>query len=388
MKQAICAAGACIGTNLAFTSKVFSSPPQTIYREKDDPTKKLGSIPRKYDVTLKEGLYYRPTGAHIQCTLCPKFCVIPDGEPGLCRVRVNRGRKLYTMVYSQPASVAFHPMELGPIFHAFPGSRCIGIATAGCNLTCKYCQNWQMSQFSAEETDNYDLPPNSVVSLAQENRCKAIVFAYTEPIVAYEYVIDVAKAARANGLKTVLVTAAYVDTQPLINITQYFDVIRIDLKSFSEKFYIDTVGGTLQPVLNAIKVVHEQKTWLEIVDPLVPGFNDSAKEIREMSKWLLENVGPDVPLHFLKFYPAYKMRNFPPTSEKVLSRSRQIAMEVGIKYVYVGNLPGHEGENTFCPNCKKLLVKRVGYLGITENNISNNKCRFCGYFIPGLWDLT
>jgi len=338
---------------------------RTVYREKTDPSEKLGSLPRKYEVTLTEGQYYRPTGPHIQCTLCPIFCVIPEGEAGMCRVRINRNRKLYTMVYGQPCSVAFHPMEQGPIFHAFPGSQCLGIATAGCNLRCKYCQNWQMSQFDAEETDNYDLPPDMVVGLAQEKKCESVVFAYTEPVVFYEYTLDTAKAAKAEGLSTVLVTAGYVDTQPLRDLCEYMDVIRIDLKGFSEKFYKDVVGGKLQPVLRAIKTVHEQGTWLEIVDPLVPGYNDSPEEIREMSKWMLENLGPDVPLHFLKFFPAYKMRNFPPTSEEVLSRSRQIAMDVGLNYVYLGNVPGHDGENTFCPKCGKRLITRVGYLGIT-----------------------
>jgi pyruvate formate lyase activating enzyme len=249
-----------------------------------------------------------------------------------------------------------------------------------------------MSQFSAEQTDNYDLPPEAVVKLAQERRCEAIIFAYTEPIIFYEYALDTAKAARAAGLKSVLVTAGYVDTQPLKDLCEHMDVIRIDLKSFSEKFYKDVVGGEhtgavplLQPVLEAIKTVHEQGTWLEVVDPIVTGFNDSPEEIREMCEWMMENLGPDVPLHFLKFFPAYKMRNFPPTPEKVLSRCREIAMDVGLNYVYVGNLPGHKGENTFCPNCEKRLIARVGYLGISQNNILNNRCKFCGHPIPGLW---
>lgn len=375
-----------MGANLAFAPDLLSDPARTVYKKKTDPSRKIDSLPHKNEVTLKEGVYYRPTGPYIQCTLCPKFCVIPEGEAGLCRIRINRERKLYTMVYGQPCSVAFHPMEQGPIFHVFPGSQCLGIATAGCNLRCKYCQNWQMSQFSAEETDNYDLPPDSVVRLAKENKCDAVVFAYTEPIVFFEYTIDTAKAARSAGLKTVMVTAGYVDTQPLKDLCKHIDVIRIDLKGFSEKFYEDTIGGTLQPVLNAIKTVHEYGTWLEIVDPIVTSFNDSPEEIREMSKWILDNVGPDVPVHFLKFFPAYKMRNFPPTPEEILSRCRRIAMDAGLKYVYLGNVPGHEGENTFCPKCGKRLVARVGYLGITENNISNGKCKFCGYPIPGLWN--
>jgi len=385
LQRTVSAAGACVGANFLFAPNAVSAPVQMIYRKKTDPSKKIDSLPRKREVTLTEGKYYRPTGPHIQCTLCPLFCVIPEGEAGMCRVRINKDRKLYTMVYGQPCSVAFHPMEQGPIFHAFPGAKCIGLATAGCNLRCKYCQNWQMSQFNAEETDNYDLPPDRVVKLANEKRVEAVVFAYTEPIVFYEYALDTAKAAKAEGLKTVLVTAGYADVPPLMDLCEYMDVIRIDLKSFSEKFYKDVVGGTLQPVLKATKAVYEQGTWLEIVDPIVTGFNDDPEEIRAMSEWMMENLGPDVPLHFLKFFPAYKMRNFPPTPEDVLTRCRQIAMDAGLNYVYVGNLPGHEGENTFCPKCKKRLIARVGYLGITENNIVDNKCKFCGHPIPGLW---
>ncbi|MGQ9610688.1 MAG: AmmeMemoRadiSam system radical SAM enzyme [bacterium] len=363
----------------------YSSIGTTIYRGKEDPSNKIGDLPRKYELSLTEAKYYRPTGRSVQCILCPKFCVIPEGETGFCRIRINKGRKLYTQIYGQPCSIAFHPMEQGPIFHAFPGTKCLGIATAGCNLRCKYCQNWQMSQFSAYETDNYDLPPESIISLAKENRCKAIVFAYTEPIVAFEYTLDVAKLAKAKGIKTILVTAGYVDLQPIRDLCKYMDVIRVDLKGFTEDFYKNVVEGTLQPVLMAIKEIHKQGNWLEIVDPLVPGFNDSPEEIKLLSKWIMDNLGPDVPLHFLRFFPAYKMRNHPPTSEKILTQSRQIAMESGLHYVYLGNMPGHDSENTFCPKCGKRIIVRTGYLGITENNLMNNKCKFCGFPIPGLW---
>ena len=387
LQRTVSAVGMCAGASLVFAPDTISAPPgSTIFRKKIDPSRKIDSLPRKYEVTLTEGKYYRPTGPHIQCTLCPIFCVIPDGEAGICRVRINRGRKLYTMVYGQPSTVAFHPMEQAPIFHAFPGSQCLGLATAGCNLRCKYCQNWQMSQFSAEETTNYDMPPERVVRLAQEKQCEAVIFAYTEPIIFYEYALNTAKAAKAKGLKTVMVTAGYVDVQPLKDLCEYMDVIRIDLKSFREKFYRDVVEGTLQPVLKAIKAVHEQGTWLEIVDPLVPGFNDDTEEVREMSRWILDNLGPDVPLHFLKFFPAYKMRNFPPTPEEALVRCRQVAMDTGLNYVYVGNVPGHAGANTYCPRCGKRLIARVGYLGISENHVVDGKCRFCGWPIPGLWD--
>ena len=222
--------------------------------------------------------------------------------------------------------------------------------------------------------------------VAHEKKCEAIIFSYTEPIIFYEYALDTAKIAKEKGLKTVMVTAGYADVQPLKDLCEYMDVIRIDLKSFSEKFYKDVVGGTLQPVLKAIKTVHEQGTWLEIVDPIIPGFNDDPEEIRDMARWMLDNLGPDVPLHFLKFFPAYKMRNLPPTPEEIIARCRQIAIDTGLNYVYVGNMAGHVGEHTYCPRCEKRIVARVGYLGISENHIIENKCRFCGLTIPGLWD--
>lgn len=244
-----------------------------------------------------------------------------------------------------------------------------------------------MSQFNAYETENYDLPPDRIVSIALQNRCKVVVFAYTEPIVAFENTIDVARAAKSSGLKTALVTAGFVDSEPLKELCQWMDVIRIDLKSFKEEFYRDVVEGSLKPVLSAMKTAHNQGVWIEIVDPLVPNFNDSPDEIREMSKWIVENLSSDVPLHLLRFFPAYKMRNHPPTSESTLLKARQVAIESGLNYVYIGNMPGHEAENTFCPRCKKRLITRAGYLGITENNILNGKCKFCNNPIPGLWKL-
>ena len=371
---------ATIGSCL--TSGVLAAP---VYRGKEDPTKALRNLPFKQEVDLTEARYYRAIGNMVQCILCPEYCMLKDGEVGRCRVRLNKGRKLYSTVYGQPCSLALHPVEQGPIFHAYSGTRCLAIATAGCNFRCKYCQNWQMSQFGADETQNYDLSPQAVAQMARDKNCGAVVCTYTEPIVYAEYAIDIAKEAKRLGLKSVLVTAGYIDQEPMKEIGEYFDIIRVDLKAFSEEFYEKIVGGRLQPVLMALETAYKTNAWVEVVTLLVPNFNDSEEEIFAMSKWIVEHLSPDVPLHLLRFFPAYKMRNFPPTPENTLQLTRKAAREAGLKFVYIGNWPGNDAEHTYCPNCKKRIVQRVSYLAVVENNIIDGKCKFCGTTIPGRW---
>lgn len=373
---------AVAGTCLA--SKVFAAP---VYRGKIDPTKPITSLPRKRDVTYTKARYYRTVGNRVQCILCPEYCMLKDGEVGYCRVRLNRGRKLYSTVYGAPCSIALHPIEQGPIFHAYPGARCLAIATAGCNLRCRYCQNWQMSQFSAHETQNYDMPPESAVKLAIKEDCDAMVFTYTEPIVFAEYAIDVAIEARKNGLKTVMVTAGYIDPEPMKEFCSYFDVVRVDLKGFTDKFYEKIIGGKLQPILMALEAAHQTKAWVEVVTLLVPNYNDSEEEISGMSEWIVEHLSDEVPLHLMRFFPAYKMRNFPPTPETTLLATHKAARRAGLKYVYIENWPDERNmaQHTYCPKCKKRIVTRVSYLAVTENRIVDGKCEFCEEPIAGKW---
>jgi len=365
-----------------FASGTIAAP---VYRGKDDPTRALRNLPFKKDVGLTEARYYRPIGNMVQCILCPEYCMLKDGEVGRCRVRLNKKRKLYSTVYGQPCSLALHPIEQGPIFHAYPGIRCFAIATAGCNLRCKYCQNWQMSQFGAHETKNYELLPKAAVQMALDNNCEAVVCTYTEPIVYAEYAMDIAKEAKHLGLKSVLVTAGYIDQEPMKEIGECFDIVRVDLKGFSDNFYEKIVGGRLQPVLMALETVYKTSAWVEVVTLLVPNFNDSEDEIFAMSKWIVEHLSPDVPVHLLRFFPAYKMRNFPPTPENILQLARKAARDAGLKFVYIGNWPGNNAEHTYCPNCKKRVIQRVSYLAVVENNIVDGKCKFCGTVIPGRW---
>lgn len=356
-----------------------------MYRGRDPAYKEILDLPEKKDVSLHLARYWRPTGNAVQCTLCPYYCLLTDGKVGKCRVRVNRDHKLYSTVYGQPCTVAYAPVEQSPIFHATPGTRCLALATAGCNLRCLYCQNWQFSQVGAGQTKNYDLPPENVIPLARRMRCRGVMYTFTEPIVFVEYVADTAQKARKAGLKNFVVTAGYIDTAPLRDLCRLVDCVRIDLKAYADSFYQSVVGGRLSPVLNAIKVVKASPAFLEVVYLMLPGLNDDARTLDRMCRWMVENAGPDVPLHFLRFFSAYKLRNIPPTPAETLERARDIALKAGIRYAYVGNLPGHPGENTYCHKCGKTLIRRVSYLAVDEVQIRNGKCAYCGAAIPGVW---
>lgn len=320
----------------------------------------------------------------VQCTLCPRRCILEEKMRGNCRVRINLDGKLQTLVYGNPCAVHVDPVEKKPIFHMLPGSTSFSIATAGCNLHCKYCQNWSISQVPPEETNNLDMPPEKVVEYAIRGGCQSIAYTYSEPIVFYEYVIDTAKIAKPKGLKNVIVTAGYINPEPLRELCKYIDAAHIDLKGFTEDFYQDVCSGSLQPVLNTIKTAKEEGVWIEIINLIIPTLNDDFNKIEEMCVWIKENVGKDVPLHFSRFYPMYKLKNLPLTPEETLNKAREVAMKVGLNYVYIGNIPGHPGESTYCPSCKKIVIGRIGYF-IKENNLSNGKCKFCGYEIPGVW---
>ncbi len=374
-----------IGCTLCGACAIDAEAGAPIYRGKEITVKDITDLPRAKGIQHHSARYWRPVGRQVQCTLCPKFCMIDDGQTGACRVRVCYERKLYTKVYGLACAVSYHPVEQTPIFHVVPGMRCLGIATAGCNLRCLYCQNWQISQVGPEQTKNYDLPPSKVVELAKELECGAIAYTFTEPVIFFEYAFDTAKLAKEHKLKNLMVTAGYIDDAPLRELCKLFDCIRIDLKGFSEDFYRTVVGGSLKPVLRAIELVHQSGTFMELVVLVVPTMNDSQSEIKRMCQWVVKNLGQDVPIHFLRFYPSYRLRNLPPTPIKTLELCRDIAMEAGVRFAYIGNVPGHDGENTYCPRCNRLLVKRVGYIGIAENNLNKGKCKFCGESIPGVW---
>lgn len=323
----------------------------------------------------------------VQCKLCPFRCFLPEGARGICRVRMNVGGKLKTLVYAQPVSAHIDPIEKKPVYHMLPGSRVFSIATVGCNLRCSFCQNWEISQSYPEQsgTRGKILTPAEVVDAAIKNNCNSIAYTYSEPAVFFEYVLDTAKLAKQRGLRNVLVSAGYINPEPLRELAPYFDVVKIDLKGFNEGFYRRVVGGDLEYVLVTLKELHKLKILTEVVNLVVPTLNDDLGEISRMTEWIYNNLGPDTPVFFSRFSPQYKLANLPATPIETLEKAREIALKSGLRYVYIGNVPGHTGENTYCPRCGKILIQRRGY-EILENNIKKGKCAFCGKEIPGIWD--
>lgn len=321
---------------------------------------------------------------NVKCELCPRYCVLAEGQRGNCRVRENVAGRLKTLVYGKVCAAHIDPVEKKPQFHFLPGSSAFSIATAGCNLHCKFCQNWAISQRPPEETRNMDMPPEEVVRLAQEYKCESIAYTYSEPIVFYEFMLDTIKIAKPAGIKNIMVTAGYMNPEPCKNICKYIDAAHIDLKGITEDYYRTVSGGTLAPVQETIKTMHKEGIWIELINLVVPTLNDMREDIQRLCAWVLGAVGPDVPVHFSRFTPMYQLTNLPPTPESVLTEARNMAMSMGLHYVYVGNVPGHEGNHTYCPACKKLLIERIGYT-ILQNNIEGGKCRFCGQAIPGRW---
>ncbi|MFQ6081995.1 MAG: AmmeMemoRadiSam system radical SAM enzyme [Candidatus Aminicenantia bacterium] len=320
----------------------------------------------------------------IECELCPRHCKLGDKERGYCGVRENIEGKYYTLVYGKVCAAHIDPIEKKPFFHFLPGTNAFSIATAGCNVNCKFCQNWQISQVRPEQVENFDLPPRDVPRYCQKYRCPTIAYTYTEPVIFYEYMYDTSKIASQKRIRNVVVTGAHISPEPMEKLTGVVDAIKIDLKAFSEEFYHQYVRGELKPVLEAIKIVKKSGKWMELVYLVIPTLNDSSEEIQKMCQWILKEVGPDVPLHFSRFHPMYLIKNLPSTPVSTLERVRNIALKEGINYVYIGNIPGHKGESTYCPQCKNTVIKRFAYQ-ILENNLKKEKCKYCSYPIPGVW---
>jgi pyruvate formate lyase activating enzyme len=332
----------------------------------------------------KEAMFYIETPKGIRCQICPNECDIKEGEAGDCRNRINKNGKLYTIAYGNPCAVHIDPIEKKPFMHFFPGSRAFSIATAGCNLACLNCQNWTISQKSPAETQNYDLLPDKLIESCIKNKCESIAYTYSEPITFYEYTHDSSVLARQAGIKNVIVTAGYVNRDPLLKLCKVIDAANVDLKSFSDEIYMRLNAGKLQPVLDTLLTIKEQGVWLEITNLIVPSWTDDMDMIRRMCDWLLKNGFEETPLHFSRFYPSYKLTQLPPTPVNILKNARQIAVEEGLKHVYIGNVPGLDAENTICSNCKKILIERRGYK-ILQNHIVDGKCGFCGKPVAGIW---
>jgi len=323
-------------------------------------------------------------GTYVRCNLCPHRCIVADGERGHCRVRENRGGVLYSMVYGNPCAVHVDPIEKKPFYHFLPTAAAFSLATAGCNLRCLYCQNWSISQVPPEETKNDDLPPEAVVRYAQQYQAPVIAYTYSEPIVFYEYMLATARLAREAGLKSVVVSSGFINREPLQELCRAVDAIKIDLKGYDEEFYRKVCEAELGPVLETIRTIYASGIHLEIVNLVVPTLNDSLDQLRTLARWVARQVSPNVPLHFTRFYPQYKLANLPPTPVETLEEAWQAAREEGLHFVYVGNVPGHPGNNTICPACGKTIITREGF-AVTEYHLKNGACAYCGEPIPGVW---
>ena len=336
---------------------------------------------------LKPALYWRKLdNKTVNCLLCPRKCIIPEGSRGYCGVRINKGGNLFTLAYNNPVAVVIDPIEKKPFFHVLPKTGALSIAVAGCNLRCLFCQNWHISQSRPDETINYDLTPEDIVALAKKYRTPSIVFTYTEPTVFYEYMLDIAKLAKKEGLFVGMHSCGYINPEPLKELLGYLDFVNVDLKAFSEEFYNQlSQGAHLQPVLTSLKTISDFGIHLEITNLIIPTRNDSPELIRAMCGWIRDNLGSHIPLHFSRFFPQYKLKNLPPTPINKLKEAYKLARESGLIYVYIGNVPGVKEESTFCPRCGKILIRRVGY-SVLENNITKGKCRFCGEKIYGVWE--
>jgi pyruvate formate lyase activating enzyme len=327
----------------------------------------------------------RPLPNHfVECGVCPQACRIGPDERGTCGTRENRHGRLYTLVHSRPCSLGLDPVEKKPFFHLLPGSTALSLATAGCNLECRACQNWEISQARPEQVPTIPLPPDQVITLARQKGAPLVACTYTEPVVFAEYVQDIARAGRRAGVRTVMVSNGYIQEQPLADLCRDIAAYKVDLKGFSEAFFKQHTGGELRHVLETLRRLRRHGIWTEIVNLVIPTLNDSEAEIRALARFVRDELSRDVPLHLTRFHPAYRLQNLPSTPVATLDRCRAVALAEGLRFVYLGNVPGHPGENTYCPRCGKILIRRLG-MAVTENRMKGGACPDCQQLIPGVW---
>jgi len=320
----------------------------------------------------------------VKCLLCARQCVILPGSRGKCRARKNVDGQLRSLVYGRPIAVHTDPIEKKPFYHYLPGSAAHSLATSGCPLTCKFCQNWQISQASPEDYQAPFTPPASVVDGASSRTAPVIAFTYNEPTVFTEYMLDIAMEARKRRIRSVLVSCGFMNEAPLKEMCGVLGAIKIDLKGFSDQFYRDVCGAELRPVLRSIKQIAKSRAHLEIVNLVVPTLNDSEKMLEGLADWVVGELGPDVPVHFTRFHPDYQMPHLPPTPVETLEHARRIALAKGMRYAYVGNVPGHPGNNTYCPSCGKTVIKRDSFF-LVEMHLKEGRCVYCDGKIAGVW---
>jgi pyruvate formate lyase activating enzyme len=335
----------------------------------------LNHFPARWWTHLPDG--------RLECRLCPRYCKLQTGQRGFCFVRQNVNNRMVLTTYGRSSGFCVDPIEKKPLNHFYPGTSVLSFGTAGCNLGCRFCQNWDISK--AREFDKLAdrAMPETIALAAQRLGCRSVAFTYNDPVIFAEYAMDVADACRRLGLAAVAVTAGYMTDESRPEFYQHMDAANVDLKGFTEEFYHKLCLGELAPVLDTLKYLrHETKVWFEVTTLLIPGENDSVEEIDRASDWFAAHLGPDVPWHFTAFHPDYKMLSKPPTPPATLTRAREIARQKGLRYVYTGNVHDSDGSSTWCPNCGRLLIERDWYV-LGEWNLDENRCAYCGFVIPG-----
>jgi len=331
--------------------------------------------------------WHRLDDGRVQCDLCPRFCKLNEGQQGLCFVRARQNEQIVLTTYGRSSGFCVDPIEKKPLNHFLPGTPVLSFGTAGCNLSCRFCQNWDISKSRETDTLADAASPETIARAAKSLGCRSVAFTYNDPVIFHEYAIDVALACREQGIKTVAVTAGYVCEDPRKEFYRYMDAANVDLKAFTERFYKQITSGHLQPVLETLLYLkHETNVWFEITTLLIPGENDSEEEIEALTKWVAEKLGPDVPLHFSAFHPDFKMLDKPSTPTEILTRARRIAIRNGIRYAYTGNVHDPEGDSTFCHSCGKKLIGRDWYLLSDWNLTDDGHCRFCGTACAGVFE--
>jgi pyruvate formate lyase activating enzyme len=339
----------------------------------------------RYTVNTK--YWHKLDDGRVQCDLCPRFCKLHADQRGLCFVRQNLDDQIVLTTYGRSSGYCIDPIEKKPLNHFLPGTPVLSFGTAGCNLACKFCQNWDISKSREIDTLADEASPELIATAAQKLDCRSVAYTYNDPVIFHEYAIDVAKACREKGIKSVAVTAGYVCPEPRKEFYQYMDATNVDLKAFTEDFYHKMTGSHLAPVLETLEYIkHETDVWLELTTLLIPGKNDSEKEIDEMSQWVVDKLGPDVPMHFSAFHPDWKMLDIAPTPKATLVRAREIAMQNGVRYAYTGNVHNEAGDSTYCHQCGEKLIGRDWYVLTDWKLTSDGKCASCGTPCAGVFE--
>ncbi len=323
----------------------------------------------------------------IQCDLCPRLCRLREGQRGMCFVRAHRNGEMVLTTYGRSSGFCVDPIEKKPLNHFLPGTPVLSFGTAGCNLTCKFCQNWDISKSREMDRLMDRASPETIARAAKRLGCRSVAFTYNDPVIFHEYAVDVAQACHEEGVLTVAVTAGYVSPEPREEFYRHMDAANIDLKAFSETFYRKLAAGHLEPVKDTLRYVcNETDVWVELTTLLIPGWNDSEEELHEMTGWVVEELGPDVPMHFTAFHPDWKMRDVPATPAATLNRARAIAGENGVRFAYSGNVHDKEGESTYCPTCGHLLIGRDWYVLSEWKLTGDGACEACGTRLPGVFE--